>query len=190
MAEMRRKNLREGLVALRARKRREDKRVASRSLFKSREREARLHAPQREDERLTSPTITEAMRSLQVGAVPDPYRKLRVAKKAAMAAASEAAKEDARRNALHTLYMNARTFITTEEQLDAKIEEIFVKRPFAGSNSDNIWDAKGPPPTVREMLSTINHSQKKAIDYHSGPAVITGQRIKKIAEELTGGKMD
>ncbi|RDL31095.1 Uncharacterized protein BP5553_09884 [Venustampulla echinocandica] len=190
MAEMRRKNLREGLVALRARKTRQDQRVAHRSLTKSREREARLHAPQREDERLTSPTITEAMRTLQVGPVPDPYRKVRVAKKAARVAANEAAREDARKNALHTLYMNARSFITTEEQLDAKIEEIFVKFPFQGSSSNNIWDAKGPPPTVRNMLSTINHSQKRVIDYHSGPAVITGERIKKIAEELTGGKMD
>merc|ERR1712093_865648 len=96
-----------------------------------------------------------------------------------------------RRNALHTLYMNARSFITTEEELDAEIEKIFVEDPHASGNlNDNIWSVKGAPPSVLTMLSAVNNTQKKAIDFHRGPAALTGRRMKKIAEELTGGTMD
>ena len=58
------------------------------------------------------------------------------------------------------------------------------------NGKENIWDAHGAPPTVQDMLQSINDAQKNALEYHRGPAHITGQRMKKIAEELTGGKMD
>jgi hypothetical protein len=189
MAASRRENLREGLLELQKRKHRQDSMIAGRSRARSEYREKRLHAPQREDERLTNPTITSATRTLQQGPVPDPDRAARVAEKAARVQAKEAAKEEARRDALHTLYMHARSFITTEEQLDSEIERIFVEQPFE-QNGDNIWDAVGAPPTVQDMLSAVNNTQKSALAYHAGPAAITGKRIKRIAEELTGGKMD
>lgn len=191
IAANRRQNLVEGLRTLRTRKAVSDKRIATRSKNKSEERARVLYAPQREDERLTSPTVTEAMRKLQLGSVPDPRREERIAEKAERVRAKEAMREESRKNALHTLYMHARSFITTEEQLDAEIEKIFVPRPFGSDAvSNNIWDAKGSPPTVQDLLSTVNRSQKNAVDYHAGPAQITGQRMKKIAEELTGGRMD
>ena len=125
--------------------------------------------------------------------MPDPQREERVAAKAERVKAKKAMREEARKNALHTLYMHARSFITTEEQLDKEIEAIFVPQPFKGGanpSSDNIWDAVGAPPTVQTLLSTVNHTQKEAVKYHAGPGAITGERMKKIAEELTGGKMD
>ena len=192
MAASRRGNLREGLVELYKRKKDRDGAVAARSKTRQEERGRRLHAPQREDERLTDPTIKEANRILQSGPIPDPNREARVAEKIARVRAKEAAREEQRKNALHTLYMQARSFITTEEQLDAKIEEIF-KETHEG-DPDSIWEqtgsAEGAPPTVQDMLSAINKTESKAIKYHSGPAQITGRRMKKLAEELTGGKMD
>jgi len=191
MAENRRTNLREGLVELHKRKTLQDKMVAARSKNRSIAREKALHAPQREDERLTNPTITQMNRTLQSGPVPDPDRAARVAEKKARVEAIALAKEEQRRNALHTLYMNARSFITTEEELDAEIEKIFVEDPHASGNlNDNIWSVKGAPPSVLTMLSAVNNTQKKAIDFHRGPAALTGRRMKKIAEELTGGTMD
>jgi hypothetical protein len=88
--------------------------------------------------------------------------------------------------------MHAREFITTEAQLDAEIEKIFIEHPFGAEHPDktNIWDAYGAPPTVQDMLSTVNNTQKTSIDYHRGPGFVTGKRMTKIAEELTGGKMD
>jgi hypothetical protein len=187
MAASRRTNLREGLVELYKRKKDQEGAMAVRSKAKQEDRQRRIEAPQREDERLTDPTVMEANRILQSGPIPDPNRAARVAEKAARVKAKEAAREEQRRNALHTLYMQARSFITTEEQLDAKLEEIF-KAPSEGE-SDNIWD-KAAPPTIQDMLSDINNTQKKAVQYHKGPAQVTGERMKKIAEELTGGKMD
>jgi hypothetical protein len=187
MAASRRSNLREGLVELYKRKKDHDGAVAVRSKIKQEDRNRRLRAPQREDERLTDPTIKEANRILQSGPIPDPNREARVAEKSARVQAKEAAREEQRKNALHTLYMQARSFITTEEQLDAKIEEIF-KEPREGE-SDNVWDIAAPP-SIQDMLASINKTEKKAVNFHSGPAQVTGQRMKKIAEELTGGKMD
>ncbi len=191
MAASRRSNLREGLVELHKRKKSHDAMVAGQSKMRSKLREKALHAPQREDERLTNPTITKMTRTLQSGPVPDPDRATRVAEKVARVQAKELAREAARRDALHTLYMNARSFITTEEQLDAQIEKIFVADPHTKGNfEDNIWLAKNSPPTVQDMLSQVNNTQKRAMEFHASPAALTGRRMKKIAEELTGGKMD
>merc|ERR1712093_459393 len=171
MAENRRTNLREGLVELHKRKTLQDKMVAARSKNRSIAREKALHAPQREDERLTNPTITQMNRTLQSGPVPDPDRAARVAEKKARGEAIALAKEEQRR--------------------DAEIEKIFVEDPHASGNlNDNIWSVKGAPPSVLTMLSAVNNTQKKAIDFHRGPAALTGRRMKKIAEELTGGTMD
>lgn len=191
MAESRRTNLREGLVELHERKVLEDKRVAARSKNKSKAREVALHAPQRDDERLTNPTVTKLNRTLQSGPVPDPGRVARVAESKARVEAIALAKQEDRRDALHTLYMNARSFITTEEELDAEIEKIFVADPHTpGNMDDNIWAVKGAPPSVQKMLSDVNNTQKDALSFHEGPAVKTGRRMKKIAQELTGGTMD
>ena len=191
MAATRRANLRAGILELHKRKLQQDAIVAGSSRVKQLERTRRLHAPKREDERLTEPTITAAMKELQTGPVPDPGREERIRAKAEKVQIIEEEKAEQRKDALHTLYMNARDFITTEEQLDKEIETIFVPHPFVDKPGlTNIWDAYGAPPTVQDMLSTVNNTQKTAIEFHRGPAHITGKRMKKIAEELTGGKMD
>jgi len=192
MAASRRQNLREGLVELHKRKVRQDIEMAKLSERKRERREAAVHAPQREDERLTSPTITAAVRQLQKGRLPDPGREERLAEARERVQQKEFEREEQRKNALHTLYMHAREFITTEAQLDAEIERIFVEFPFgdAHAGKTNIWDAYGAPPTVQDMLSAVNNTQKSAVDFHRGPSAITGKRMTRIAEELTGGKMD
>jgi hypothetical protein len=194
MAASRRQNLRDGLIQLHKRKVRTDKIVANRSFIKRQNREARVHAPPREDEHLTAPTITAAMRKLQLGNVPDPNREARLQAAAERVAERQKTMEEQRRDELHTLYMHARNFITTEKQLDEAIEKVFVEKPWAHvagkENTVNIWDAEGTPLTVQDMLSEVNNTQKAAVSYHRGPAVATGKRMLRIAEELTGGKMD
>lgn len=191
MAASRRTNLREGLVELHKRKKLHDAMVAGRSKSRSKLREKALHTPQREDERLTNPTIRLANRTLQSGPVPDLQREARVAEKRARVQAKEQLRQEERRDALHTLYMNARDFITTEEQLDARIEKIFVQDPHEAQNADdNIWSVRGAPPTIGTLLDVVNRTSKTAIHFHASPQAPTGMRMKKIAEELTGGKMD
>ncbi|KAI9732693.1 MAG: hypothetical protein M1818_007427 [Claussenomyces sp. TS43310] len=194
MAENRRQNLREGLIELHKRKLRSDRIVANRSAAKRENRERRLHAPVREDERLTNPTITAATRKPQSGNLPDPNREARLAASQQRIIARAKALEEERRDSLHTLYMHARSFITTESQLNAEIEKTFKERPFESipnkEDAKNVWDALGAPQTVQDMLSVVNNTQKTALAFHAGPAVSTGKRMIKIAEELTGGKMD
>lgn len=192
MAASRRENLRDGLLELHRRKVSQDTAMAHRSRTKSQQREAAVHAPQREDERLTSPTVRQAVRELQKGRLPDPERETRIAEASERVRAKEMSREEQRKDALHTLYMHAREFITTEAQLDAEIEKIFVAEPFGREHpgKTNIWDAYGAPPTVQDMLSSVNNTQKSALEYHRGPSYITGKRMTRIAEELAGGKMD
>lgn len=191
LATQRRESLKESLVELHKRKVKQERNVAYKSQLKREANEARLNAPQREDERLMNPTITEAMSKLQVGFVPDPDRENVLAQKALRVQMTKTEREEQRRNALHTLYMNARSFITTEEQLNAKIDEIFTD-PFNASTSTkrNIWEVCEKPPTVQDMLAGINNSHKKVVGKFARPATITGERMDRIAEELTGGKMD
>ncbi|KAG9241914.1 hypothetical protein BJ878DRAFT_518314 [Calycina marina] len=190
MAESRRQNLRDGIMALQQRKHSQHNAMAQKSTRKQEARDARLNAPQREDERLTNPTITAAVRDLQLGPVADPQREQRVAEKKQRVEAKEAAREETRQNALHTLYMNARSFIVTEAQLDEEIERIFVERPFG--MPDTIWDAHGRPEDVKTMLATTEDASRGAIDFYGGkmPWKETSRRMKVISEELTGGKID
>ncbi|TGO41737.1 hypothetical protein BHYA_0017g00470 [Botrytis hyacinthi] len=191
LATQRRESLKEALVHLHKRKLNQERIVAHKSYSKRMANEKRLRAPQREDERLMNPTITEAMSKLQVGFVPDPNRESELAQKALRVQIRAAEREEQRKNALHTLYMKARSFITTEEQLNAKIDEIFTN-PFDKNApyKRNIWEVHEKPPTVQDMLSGVNNSHKTAVGKYSHPAVITGTRMQHIAEELTGGKMD
>ncbi|QSZ32428.1 hypothetical protein DSL72_002002 [Monilinia vaccinii-corymbosi] len=191
LATQRRESLKEALVQLHQRKLRQEKLVAKRSFAKRQANEKRLKAPQREDERLTNPTITEAMSKLQVGFIPDPEREAELAQKALRVQRREAEREERRKNALHTLYMNARSFITTEAQLNAKINDIFTE-PFdqKATRKRNIWELLEKPPTVQDMLSSVNNVHKTAVAKYGHPAVLTGKRMGHIAEELTGGKMD
>lgn len=198
MAETRRRSLREGLQALNERRGNRAALLKRRSEEKMHRRDAVVYGAPRRDEVLTSSTVKEAMRWFQHGPLPDPDREARIAAKVARVQAQEAQREAARRDALHSLYMHARSFITTEAQLDAKINELFVEFPFEGpatkgkvEKHNNIWDAKSAPPTVEDFLSadgkgwgyTGFESQRKFL-------ASTGKRVQRIAEELTGGKMD
>ena len=178
-------------MGLHKRKLRQEAARKSKTMTKQKDREARLHAPRREDDRLTNPTITVALQNLHIG-LSDPDREARIAEKVERFKTKDELKRQQRKDALHALYMNARDFITTEQQLNEEIEKIFIPSPFGKEQKgkENIWDAYGAPPTIQELLQTVNDVQKSALEYHRGPAHTTGKRMKKIAEELTGGKMD
>lgn len=131
------------------------------------------------------------MRRLQKGRLPDPIREERIAAAVERLQGKEAGREERRKNALQTLYMHAREFITTEAQLHVEIKKIFIAYLFGEEHpgKTNYLDAYGPLPTVQDMLFTVNNTQKIAMDYHRGPILVTGKRMARIAKELTGGKM-
>lgn len=196
MAATRRRNLREGLVELHHRKQRIDRQVAGRSAAKRAEHERSVRREKRDDELLTEPTIPSLMKQLQKGIVPDPDRAARVEQKRAVAEAKKLEKQDQRRDALHTLYMNAGNFITTEEQLQTAIDQAFpsgrnqawYNPAISIKDGVSVWNV-GPPDTVRGMLSRANKTGGRAMEYNAGYAKLTGDRVRRIAEELTGGRM-
>jgi hypothetical protein len=165
--------------------------VAIRSEQKTKERDRLVTQAERVDERLTSASVPQAMKPEKglpnARAANKPRRRQRKDKK-----------KGERRDALHTLYMNARNFITTEEQLDAAIEKAFPEGgnpEFATDTKlgDNIWNV-GAPATIAELLdanvSRVRKDFTKAgLTEADHKFKIDQERMKRIAEELSDGKM-
>lgn len=191
-AEARRRNLRESLVELNNRKQQLDRYRDAKSKKNIAEREALLSAPEREDERLTTPSVLQSEKPTRHHFLPDPNREARLARKQNNLAKMEAMRQENRRNALHTLYVNAGDFITTGAQLDATIDRVFDDlKQFSNDSKKglNIWNL-GYPETVQQLLAKTNNTPgRKAVDSAEGTAGVTRERMRRIAEELTGGKM-
>lgn len=191
-AEARRRNLRESLIELNNRKQETDRYLNTRSRKRQAERNALVIAPEREDERLTNPSVLQSEKSTMHYFLPDPNREARLARKRENLAKMEAMRQENRRNALHTLYVNAGDFITTGAHLDATIDKVFDDLDQFENDSRkglNIWNL-GYPETVQQLLAKANHVPgRKALDSAEGTAGVTRERMRRIAEELTGGKM-
>ncbi|CRG90120.1 hypothetical protein PISL3812_07161 [Talaromyces islandicus] len=186
MAELRRANFREGIVELYKRKLETDASMTGRSAAKQARRQRVFNQPPREDERLTRPTVVKAMEPTQRSILPDPNREERIAASQQRVSEKQLRKSVTRQEDLHTLYMNARTFITTEAQLDKEIEAKFSENGGREWNSDtgagnNVW-AKGAPPSIQDIVRNQTTSD-------SGRWRVEQERMRKVVEELTGGKM-
>lgn len=185
LASTRRRNLREGLVELHERKKRADRMAAARSARQQAERTEAVYRAQREDERLTSPTIAQSVKEqLQARMVQDADRDSRIAQMIANVQATAKKQSEKRIDALHTLYMNARHFITTEEALNKKIEELFVERSREWSTTgfgENVWQ-QGPPASVQDMLEGFAPDGTGFSDDYTP---LTQERLERIGKELT-----
>lgn len=186
MATLRRRNLRQGLVELYIRKRKAELKIARKSEAKQERRRQIISQPERADEYYTRPTTVEAMTIKKQGRLPTSGSQENYEAAKAHVEAREAAKKEDRQDSLHTLYMNARSFITTEEQLMETIDRVF---PVDGHSPDwdadfahasNMWDL-GPPSAVDDMLKSKTHPQ---ISWRKEQS-----RIHQLAEAITGGKI-
>lgn len=192
MSEARRRNLSEGLKGLRARRTATEYRAKTERERQRVERQELRSRSEREDERLTAPSHGLDLEKLMRGPLPDPNRSLRLARKAENVSKQDSRKHAERMGHLHTLYMNARSFIVTPQQLDVALDEEFgtADQPasFNGVHNASMW-AKGKPATVQDMLNQGNK-------VGTGRAVkqthmeVNQKRVQRIAEHLTGGKMD
>lgn len=177
------------------RKQASDKIRNKRSARRIAERERLVKMPMREDERLTGPTILQSQlparlrRDGKPTPIPDPDREARIKAARENTAKHEMERSEERRDQLHTLYMNANTFITNEAQLNAVVERVFNDtQQFRGEENEgeNVWNL-GYQTTVAQMLDDVNEG-KKATDAGRRARLVT-QRYTQIAEVLTGGKM-
>lgn len=190
MADSRRAALAEGIDGLYQRQRQRDA-VARGSLnARLRARLEAARAPERDDDRLTRPTVRREVLSTAVEL--DPHRFERAAKSARRTAALAAAKSEARRDALQELYIAAKNFIVSEEELERHVEVMFRPTYFSDAQktiqtTKNLWDLDGSPITVKELMNQFARASK---DSTSGSSESReAARQKAVAEQLTGGKL-
>jgi len=197
MAEQRKRNLREGVQELKTRQLKTKRRLETTQAKKYQEHEELIARPEREDERLTAPSNGLDLEALFHGRVPDPSREVRLAAKRERQAHFEASRSADRLESVHTLYTHARKFIVTPQHLDAAIEETFGTNenpttfgPGHGEEGASVW-AEGRPQSVQDMLNSANRARSQKAMQNTGSYIAINQdRIQRIAEALTGGKMD
>ncbi|KAH9892211.1 hypothetical protein F4778DRAFT_751265 [Xylariomycetidae sp. FL2044] len=195
MAASRRENMRSGVRDLWLRKQRADRIRLTRQKAKFEFNRAAAMAPEREDERLTRSSISAA--TLRTTVIRDPLRFEHALESRARTSAIEDAKSEARRDAIHELYMNARSFIVSEAELEGEVDRLFAENYWksmgtsgSGQRTRNIWDLKGDPLTVAEMLNDVQRNTSKSLKSLESEETKTHKMQQRVAEELAGGKMD
>jgi len=196
MAENRRQNLEGSLQALWERRSASDKLRNTRVSRKFNEHNKAAAAPEREDDVLTRSTVLDAMLDTEV--YPDPQRFSRADRSRTKVLARDAAKREARRDALMELYISASNFIVQESELRAEIDRLFTEDYFRKQSqavnrygaTENTWGIYGKPPSIANMLETSTGTSTKLMDYYESEYDRSVKRQKKIAEDLTGGKME
>lgn len=200
LAEHRRRNLKEGVTELNYRMQRSNRIRDERSARNAEEREEALNRPEREDERLTAPSHNLDLEELMHGGLRDPTRGRRLKRMKARTVKTLQTKERQRMEHLHTLYTKARSFIVTQKQLDDAIETAFgtEENPalFSTDYSSpeeaySVW-ALGQPDRLQDIMNRVNKvAGAGAATTPTGyqQVEINRERIKKVAEILTGGEM-
>ncbi|KAI1393016.1 uncharacterized protein F4822DRAFT_392848 [Hypoxylon trugodes] len=195
MAHTRRDNMREGVRALYARKKLFDSRRTEKQVAKLESHRAAATAPEREDERLTRASVNAG--TLQTKVLPDPLRFERAEASKERSESIAARKSEARRDAIQELYMRARSFIVSENDLEAEVNRLFAPDYWkkmgmtaSGFDVNNIWDLSGRPPTVADMLNEVSRTSSTVLKNLESEKTKTLKRQKEVAEELTGGKLD
>jgi hypothetical protein len=190
LAEARKKALREGVKELHARKVtiEAEEKAALQKLFA--ERRAAAMAPRREVDVLTETSLDKNIRDFLADKLPSTSRSnISEARRAAFRRkmAKHAAVREAR---LHELYTKAREFIVTEEQLDEAIEKAFAteEQPVGWTDKGEAAPmAPGKSPWVGPIPKGVTDLLE---ELKGGEGVgLAKDRMKKVAEELTGGKM-
>jgi hypothetical protein len=189
------------LVDLHARKQYITRQIDARSTAKLEESERLRHQSIREDERLTNVSTPEMMLPRKTSMLSEEEATAVYRKKAKHVSWEQYKQQRMNRYALHSLYMNARNFITTEEQLLAEVEKKFLpggrnpdfRRSDFAETGDNIW-VKGVPSTVKDLI----HENTARAPKNGQPPPPSDmktkyrkdqERMQRIAEELTGGKI-
>ncbi|KAI1182060.1 hypothetical protein F5B17DRAFT_216924 [Nemania serpens] len=195
MAAGRRENMRLGVRDLWSRKQRLDAARSATRAAKLAANKAAAMAPEREDERLTRGTVNAG--TLQTAVALDPQRFERALASAQRTASVADDKSQARCDAVQALYMNARSFIVSEAELEAVVNSEFADDHFdnmgqsgAGFRIQNIWDAHNVPMSVADMLKELQRNSDGLVNDMTSESTRTVRRQKRVAEELTGGKMD
>ncbi|KAF3032240.1 hypothetical protein E8E12_001291 [Didymella heteroderae] len=198
LAEARKEALKEGVKELHARKVTSEAQHLDRIQKSGELRRKLATAPRRDVDILTETSVSKGVRDFLAGTLPAPEKNIEARRRAYEK--RMAAQEAVRQSRLHDLYTNARTFIVSEEQLDQAIDEAF------GTDDNPVgWNMKGQEgrrqskdgsgvggyeglsPWTGPMPEGVGDKMQKL---RGGEGVgLAKERVKKLAEELTGGKM-
>jgi hypothetical protein len=98
-----------------------------------------------------------------------------------------------RASRLHNLYINAREFIVEESQLDEAIEKAFgtEEEPLGWDNRGNVGKRSEGNEGLSKFAGPLPEGTGDRLrKLHGGEGVgLAKERVKRVAEELTGGKM-
>ncbi|KAF2258071.1 hypothetical protein CC78DRAFT_538064 [Lojkania enalia] len=190
LAEARKTAFRQGVKELHERKTTTDARQSARLAALRAEKRALAMAPPRGVDVLTAASTSKNLRDFLESKLPSTSRS-HITEGRRRAYERRMAKRASTRQArLHDLYINAREFIVDEEQLDEAIDKEFGTEdaPVGWDNTgkkvvngENRSPWRGPVPEgVSDLLQKLRTGE--GVD-------LAERRMKKIAEELTGGKM-
>ncbi|KAG6015996.1 hypothetical protein E4U43_004395 [Claviceps pusilla] len=196
LAESRRTNLKDGLDALWTRRLQIDNDRNDRVSRKFQQHNKAGAEPEREDDRLTRPTILHSITDTRV--YPDPNRFSRANESRTKVLVSDNAKREARRDAIMELYISASNFIVHENELRVEIDKLFTEDYFRQQSqethrqgsTENTWGIYGRPPSIGNMMETSTGASTKVMDLDESEFDRSAKRQKRIAEDLTGGKME
>lgn len=196
MSALRQSHLRSSLSELLHRRTTHVSRLQNRSARKSSDSRRLVTQPTREDERLTNISIPSSMNPELPNRFNSATEALALhARKTANIAAHIAVKQAEKMDSLHTLYMSARGFITDEKQLLEKVREEFEENSFGGTvgmPNKSLWDKYGAPDGVRQMVDASGVGGRRDGKGRAGDGTRykrDQERMKRIAEKLSGGKL-
>ncbi|KAF2665111.1 hypothetical protein BT63DRAFT_85412 [Microthyrium microscopicum] len=193
MAEMRRTNLRQGITELYDRTIETEYSQDTREEHETLSKLKALGAPEGHDEVWTKPSVSKAIRDAlrknrtQPVITPDMEPKKKETHERLLKA-----EEEERLQHLHSLYLHARNFITTTDQLAEEIEKVFGDddNPIMWNYNPSVW-ALGKPLNSSEMMGLAPDISNESPD----PLAVEklnremSVRMMRIAGQLTGGKI-
>jgi hypothetical protein len=192
IAESRRKALAAGIDKLWVRKNTREGRAKHRAESHRQRNLAAANAPEGLDDVFTRGTVTQA--TLDTKVIRDPHYRERQLESQARTAALQQERSEARKDAIQRLYVEAGSFIVSEDELARRVEQIFADDHFKSvgqwrgkMNSENVWDHYGAPTPIRAMFASLKGTSKNALKSYEAGIQFTTQRQKMVAGELTGG---
>lgn len=191
LAESRRKALAAGIDRLWARKNTREGRAKQRAESHRQRNLGAANAPEGLDDVFTRGTVTQA--TLDTRVIRDPEYKERQLESQARTAQLQRDRSEARKDAIQRLYVEAGSFIVSEDELAKRVEHIFSEAfwkgrgLWQGKTAENVWDANGQPIPVRAMFAGLKGTSNKAVERYQSTVSFTTQRQKMVSGELTGG---
>lgn len=194
MAQSRRAALGQGVTSLWRRKAARDKKQQVKAAANAKRNRDAGFAPDRLDDVFTRGTITQA--TLETKVVRDPDYVQRQHESAARTAALQAARSEARKDAIQRLYVEASQFIVTEADLAARVDAVFSDDYFTSRgkgrgdpHAENWWASMGNPISVKQKLAELKGNTRGMMEAYKPKSDKTTRRQKIVAGELTGGAL-